>query len=98
MKLSDLHDAKVKTVDGDMLGRVHDVHVKDGKLVALACGPGGLIERLTARPHGRVIPWGCVRKIQDGEVIVSPDAPKTSSSGSRNRQRTRQASARRSKR
>jgi sporulation protein YlmC with PRC-barrel domain len=100
MRLSDLRDAKVKTLDGETLGRVHEVHVERGRVVALTCGPGSLIERLTAKKHGRRIPWECVRKISPKEVIVVPDPPqrKSRSASSRTRQGTRRPSAPRSKR
>jgi sporulation protein YlmC with PRC-barrel domain len=97
MRLSELRDAKVKTLDGETLGRVHEVHVEAGKVVALTCGPGSFIERLTARKHGRRIPWECVRRITRKEVVVIPDPPQRVSA-SRTRQGTRRPSAPRSKR
>jgi sporulation protein YlmC with PRC-barrel domain len=100
MRLSDLRDAKVKTLDGETLGRVHEVHVEKGRVVALTCGPGSFIERLTAKKHGRRIPWECVRRISPKEVVVAPDPPQRKSrpGASRSRQRTRRPSAPRSKR
>ena len=100
MRLSELRDAKVKTLDGDTLGRVHEVHVEAGRVVALICGAGSFIERLTARKHGRRIPWECVRRITRKEVIVVPDPPqrKSKSGAARSRQGTRRPSAPRSKR
>ena len=103
MRLSQLRDAKVKTLDGETLGRVHEVHVEDGRVVALTCGAGSFIERLTARTHGRRVPWECVVRLDKGELIVTPDPPQRRSrtkkaSASRSRQGTRRPSARRSKR
>ena len=103
MRLSDLMDAKVRTLDGDVLGRVHDVHCEGGRIVALSCGAGSFIEKLTARNHGRRIPWEYVRNVKRKEVIVTPDPPqrKTAakkSSGPRTRQRTQRPSGRPSKR
>ena len=98
MRLSDLRDAKVKTLDGDVLGRVHEVHCDGGRVTALTCGPGSLVERLTARKHGRRIPWEYVRRGAPGEVVVTPDPPQRKASGSRAPRRTPQASGRRSKR
>jgi len=99
MRLSDLRDAKVRTLDGDVLGRVHEVHCEGGRITALTCGAGSFIESLTARKHGRRIPWEYVRKMSDGEVIVTPDPPQRSTtSASRSRRGTPQATARRSKR
>ena len=70
MRLSELRNAKVRTLDGEMLGRVHEVHVEKGRVTAVTCGPGSLIERLTARKHGRRIPWECVCKIDSKQIIV----------------------------
>jgi len=69
IRLSALRDARLVTEDGQKLGRVHEIRAEDGRVTALDCGPGGFIERLTARGTGRRIPWEKVRKI-DGKVIV----------------------------
>ena len=96
-RLSDLRDAKVKTLDGKTLGRVHEVHTENGRITALTCGPGSFIESLTAKNKGRRISWECVRRIDHKEVIVTPDPPQRVSA-SRTRQGTRRPSAPRSKR
>lgn len=100
MRLSELRGTKVKTLDGDTLGRVHEIHVEDGRVTALTCGPGSFIERLTARTHGRRVPWECVRKLSPGEIVVVPDPPQriVKSGASRTRQGTRRPSGRQSKR
>jgi sporulation protein YlmC with PRC-barrel domain len=102
MRLSSLRGAKVRTLDGERLGRVHEVHVESGRVVALTSGPGSFIEMLTARKHGRRIPWECVVKIDEEELLVVPDPPQRRSSkkatGSRTRKGTRRASGQRSKR
>src|SRR5437763_6565828 len=101
MRLSDFCDVRVKTLDGEMLGRVHEVHVERGRVTALTCGAGSFIERLTAKKHGRRIPWGCVVKIGPKEIVVAPDPPQRTvkkSGASRSRQGTRRPSAPPSKR
>ena len=101
MQLSDLQDKKVRGLDGETLGRVHEVHCEKGVVTAIMCGPGSFIERLTAKKKGRRIPWECVRKVTDREVVVTPDPPQRKTkgaSGSRTRQRTPRPSGRRSKR
>jgi sporulation protein YlmC with PRC-barrel domain len=100
MRLSELRDAKIKTLDGETLGRLHEVHCDDGRIVAIMCGPGSFIERLTARKQGRRIPWEYVKRIEHKQVIVAPDPPhrSTKPSASRSRQGTRRPSAQRSKR
>jgi hypothetical protein len=63
----------VKTLDGEILGRVHDVHCANERIVELSCGPVSFIERLTAKKKGRQIAWECVRRFRRGELIVSVD-------------------------
>ena len=100
MRLSDLRDKKITSLDGERLGRVHEVHCEKGRVVALMCGPGSFIERWTARREGRRIPWECVRKVEADKIVVTPDPPqrKPKASASRTRQGTRRTSASRSKR
>ena len=100
MRLSDLRDKVIRTLDGEKLGRVHEVHSDNGVITALTCGAGSLLERFTGRKHGRRIPWECVRRVDAHQVIVTPDPPprKPKSGASRSRQGTRRPSARRSKR
>src|SRR5437868_2380495 len=98
MRLSDLRDKEIRTLDGETLGRVHEVHCDCGRLIAIMCGPGSFIERLTAKKEGRRIPWECVRRVTAKEIVVTPDPPQRIVSASRNRQGTRRPSARRPKR
>lgn len=73
MRLSELRNAKIKSLDGQALGRVHEVHADGGRIIALACGAGGWIERLTGRRKGRRVPWECVVRIGKGVVLVMPE-------------------------
>lgn len=101
MRLSELHDAKVRTLDGEVLGRVHEVHCDGGRVIAIMCGPGSFIERLTARKQGRRIPWEYVTKVEPGRITVTDDPPQRNSpktSASRSRKGTRRPSGQRSKR
>jgi sporulation protein YlmC with PRC-barrel domain len=106
MRLTDLRDKTVVTLDGERLGRVHEVHCDGGRVRALMTGPGSFIERLTARKKGRRIPWDCVVRIEARQVVVTPDPPQRKStaksskatSASRNRQGTRRPNGRQSKR
>lgn len=98
MLLSDLRDKPVRSLDGTRLGRVHEVHCEKGRVTALMCGVGSLIERWTDKPAGRRIPWEWVRKVADDEIVVAFDAAERRTSGSRSRRRTRPASGRRSTR
>jgi sporulation protein YlmC with PRC-barrel domain len=102
MRLSDLRDKKIRTLDGETLGRVHEVHCDKGRIVALMCGPASFIESWTAKSKGRRIPWECVVKVEPKQIVVAPNRPQRKSPGrpsaSRSRQGTRRPSAPRSKR
>ena len=100
MRLSGLRDKKIRSLDGKPLGRVHEVHCEKGRITALTCGPGSLIERWTAKGNGRRIPWECVVKVQRNAILVTADRPQRKAKGgaSRSRQGTRRPSARTSKR
>ena len=94
MRLTDLRDRKVRTLDGDVIGRVHEVHCDGGKIVALMCGPAGFIERWTSKTEGRRVAWDRVVKLGKDVLVVAPEAP----SGARSRRGTRRTSGPRSKR
>jgi len=75
MRLTDIRDKEVRTLDGERLGRVHEVHCERGVVTALMVGPGSFIERLTARKKGRRVPWDRVRKIDADRILVTPNPP-----------------------
>jgi sporulation protein YlmC with PRC-barrel domain len=80
MRLTDLQAKKVCTLDGERLGRVHEVHCENGVLVALKVGPRSFIERMTARTKGRRIAWDRVRKVEEKRIVVTPEPPRRKSS------------------
>ena len=98
MRLSDLRDKPIRTTDGRALGRVHDVHCERGRIVALMCGSGSLVERWTGRKGGHKIPWERVTKVDRDQITIAPDGPPKKTNATRTRQGTRRTSARRSKR
>jgi sporulation protein YlmC with PRC-barrel domain len=98
MRLSELRNKKVHSLDGETLGRIHEVHSDGRRIVAISCGPASLVERMTARNQGRRIPWECVLRIEPDKVVVTADPPQRKSNVARSRQGTRRPSGRRSKR
>ena len=93
MRLSDLRDKKVLSLDGEALGRVHEVHCERGRITALMCGSGSFVERWTGKKEGRRIPWEAVKRIDSRGVTVTPDPPQRTAPkkprASRSRQGTR---------
>ena len=83
IRLADLRNSKVKTLDGEILGRVHEIHAEDGRIIALICGARSFIEQLTAKSRGQRIAWERVVKLGKGLVLVTPDPPRRKSGGKR---------------
>ncbi|MGN6154700.1 MAG: PRC-barrel domain-containing protein [Sphingomicrobium sp.] len=79
MRLTDLRGKDVRTLDGERLGRVHEVHCEKGIVTALMVGPGSFIEQLTAKKKGRRVPWDCVRKVEQKRIVVTPNPPQRKS-------------------
>lgn len=79
MRLTDLQGKLVRTLDGEKLGRVHEVHCEKGIVTALMVGPASFIERLTAKRKGRRVPWDCVRKVDGKRIVVTPNPPQRKS-------------------
>ena len=70
MRLSDLRGMEVVSADGDRLGRVHEVHCDNGKIIALMCGGANLLERWTGRIHGRRINWALIDRIERRLIVL----------------------------
>jgi hypothetical protein len=70
MRLADLHGKSVRCADGRRLGVVHEVRVRDAQVEALDYGPGGLIERFTARRAGQTIRWTQVKSVDVKAIVV----------------------------
>ncbi|HET7605125.1 MAG TPA: PRC-barrel domain-containing protein [Sphingomicrobium sp.] len=79
MRLADLRGKKIRTLEGKSLGRVHEVHCEDLRIVALMSGPGSFIERLTAKKQGRRILWEAVVRVEEEQIVVTPDPPQRKS-------------------
>ena len=100
IRLSDLRDKVIATLDGETLGRAHEVRCDGGRVIALSCGPASLIERWTDHGEARQVPWECVCRLERDRILVTPDPPqlKSKTRASRSREGTRRPNGRRSKR
>jgi sporulation protein YlmC with PRC-barrel domain len=82
MRLTDLHGARVRRQDGSILGRVWEVHCREGRVVALGIGPGGLLQRMAGgRDRGRRISWEEVARLSGREILLgtAPNPGRSSS-------------------
>jgi sporulation protein YlmC with PRC-barrel domain len=94
MRLSDLRNKPIRTLDGERLGRVHEVHCEGGRVIALTAGPGSLVERLSAKDNGRRIPWEFVKRVEPTAIIVAADPPQRRPIGSKPQATVRKAAER----
>jgi len=75
MRLSDLCSKKVRQENGDVLGRVYEVHIQDSRVTAITCGARGFLQRLTAAHTGHRVPWEQVVKMTPKEIIILDKRP-----------------------
>jgi sporulation protein YlmC with PRC-barrel domain len=67
MRGADLQGKRVRSEDGRSLGRVVEVHVRDGEVSSIVYGTRGLLQRFMSSRRGSRVAWSAV-------VRVSPDA------------------------
>jgi sporulation protein YlmC with PRC-barrel domain len=76
MLVSDLQGMQVRREDGEVLGRVFELHVENGRVKNLICGPRGFLQRLSASRAGRRVPWERVVGIEGREIVVRDAGPR----------------------
>ena len=62
---------KVLTESGKPLGRVFEIHVDGGRVVAMTCGMRGMTQRLTQSHKGHRIAWDRIVRIESDQIIVA---------------------------
>lgn len=70
MRGSDLQGRLVRAEDGKPLGRIVELHVKEGELVSIVYGPRGLLQRFMASRGGHRVAWSAVVKVTVGAVVI----------------------------
>jgi sporulation protein YlmC with PRC-barrel domain len=73
IRSAELQGAEVRTESGRRLGKVREIHVRDGEVTALVCG-GGFLQRFAPSRRGHRVRWERVRRIT-GRAIVVADGP-----------------------
>jgi sporulation protein YlmC with PRC-barrel domain len=70
IRSAQLQGRLVVAEDGRRLGRVDEIHVRDGEVTVLTLGPGGLLERFRASSRGHRVAWDRVQRITEREIVV----------------------------
>jgi sporulation protein YlmC with PRC-barrel domain len=68
----DLQGKAIRSEEGQRLGHVYEVHVRDGEVTTLVCGGRGLLERFRASRNGVQVRWEDVRRLTEHEIVVAP--------------------------
>lgn len=71
MRTNDLAAKPVRRENGERLGRVYEIRLRDSQVVALICGSRGLFQRLTGSVSGHRVEWKQVLKVAPGEIVIA---------------------------
>jgi sporulation protein YlmC with PRC-barrel domain len=67
----DLQGKMVRDEDGAALGRLNELHIRDGVVTTLVCGPTSFLQRLMPSHRGRRYAWSAVKKVEAHQIIVA---------------------------
>ena len=70
IRSAELQGRRVVAEDGRRLGRVEEIHVRDGAVTVLTLGPGGLLERFRGSSRGQRVAWDEVLRVTPREIVV----------------------------
>ena len=70
MRGADLQGKIIRDETGRKLGRLDELHIRDGVVTMFVCGPLGMLQRFTPSRAGRRFAWSAVKAVTDREIIV----------------------------
>jgi sporulation protein YlmC with PRC-barrel domain len=71
MRVSKLCGKTVRRQNGELLGRIREVHANANEITTLICGARGILQRFTGSRKGHRIAWKDVIEINGDEIIVA---------------------------
>jgi sporulation protein YlmC with PRC-barrel domain len=71
IRASELQGKRVRRENGEPLGRVYEIRLRDSKVTALICGARGFFQRLAGTEAGHRVDWKQVQKITPSEIIIA---------------------------
>jgi sporulation protein YlmC with PRC-barrel domain len=71
MRISKLCGKTVRRQNGEILGRIREVHAEDNQITTLICGARGILQRFTGSRKGHRVAWKDVIKLDGDEIIVA---------------------------
>jgi len=76
IRTSDLAGKPVWRENGERLGHVFEIRIKDSRVTTLICGSRGFLHRLMDSVSGHRVEWAEVRKITSSEIVIADGAAK----------------------
>ena len=70
IRACELQGKRVRCENGERLGRVYEIRLRNSQVVALICGARGFFQRLADVGSGHRVPWERVHKITPSEIII----------------------------
>jgi sporulation protein YlmC with PRC-barrel domain len=77
IRSSELQGKRVRRENGENLGRVYEIRVRDSRVTALICGFRGFLQRLTGSVSGHRVEWPNVIRITPSEIVVADRGART---------------------
>lgn len=74
IRTADLAGKPVRRENGEKLGHVYEIRLRDSQVTALICGFRGWFERMTGSVSGHRVDWKQVLKVTTREIVIA-DAP-----------------------
>lgn len=71
IRASDLAGKLVRRENGEALGHVFEIRVRDSCVAALICGSRGFFQRMKDAVGGHRVEWSQVRGVTAREIIVA---------------------------
>jgi sporulation protein YlmC with PRC-barrel domain len=71
MRGADLQGKPLRDENGQAFGRVDEVHIRDGEVIALTCGGAGLLQRFMNSRAGHRIDWSRVLRVTAKEIVIA---------------------------
>lgn len=74
IRASELQGRRVRRENGETLGRVYEIRLRNSEVLALICGARGFFQRLAGTEGGHRIAWSDVHNITPKEIVVADKA------------------------
>ena len=70
-RASDLAGKPVRRENGEGLGHVFEIRIRNSRVVALICGSRGFFQRLMGSISGHRVDWADVQKVTASEIVIA---------------------------